>query len=179
MAKQQVALAEVEGEERVSLLAQIAELKEQLAAAQAEKQAMKSEKRAVTPRKQADTERVQYAWTTLEHALYADPEDSGAVQYFCSSLTDAGLLNEKQAATLALLSGVGTPSASQKQVGDYLRCNTWQVYNLRREAVQKIVGCLTIPEETVYDVLKLRRGQPKPERHTQYWPKKQATTEDE
>lgn len=93
---------------------------------------------------------------------------------FLDNLYEAGVLNRGQVVTLSAQSGLDGEPASQKQVADLIGCNTWQVYNYRRDALQRIAEALGVDWESLHEPLGLRRGNPLGTRVGRYLPKKQA-----
>lgn len=114
--------------------------------------------------KQVDEDAAVDAWTEFQKAIISVGE-------MADKLNSAGLWSEKEATTVYMLSGVDQDSASQKDVAEFLGCNTWMVFNYRRDALTKLASLIGENWEDLHEPLRMRRGAAKPERHSQYWEK--------
>lgn len=115
------------------------------------------------PSKPVDEEAIRGFWHSFQQGQMP-------IDRLTESLHIAGLWNDKEAATVYMLSSVDAEPATQKQVAEALGCNTWMVYNYRRDALSKLGAVVGIDWETLHEPLSIRRGAAKPERSTQYWP---------
>lgn len=88
-------------------------------------------------------------------------------------------LTEREAFVILALS-VQTGGATKREVGIELNKNEWQVYNIRRDAVRKLAPLMGLDDpEDAFAPLGLSRGHRLPERHTQYWPKKEVVAQED
>lgn len=148
-----------------SLIEFAARAKAEAAARRAETSANKPRKPDGTPatvRRQVDEDAVADAYADFTNGIKSVAELS-------ESLHKAGLWSEKEATTIYMLSAVDEEPATQKDVAVVLNCNTWMVFNYRRDALVKLGAVLGEDWEALHEPLRIRRGAAKPERHTQYW----------
>lgn len=119
---------------------------------------------SVIPRK-TDEDAASDAWAEYHNQLIS-------VSQLAERLHESGLWNEKEAQTVYWLSNKdGATPATQVQVATALGCNSWMVYNYRRDAMVKLAALVGGNWEDFHEELGIRRGAAKPERHTQYMPR--------
>lgn len=116
------------------------------------------------PRHQVDEQAVNDAWYEFQGT-----NSTMSVAELAEALHKAGLWSEKEATTIFMLSGYEQEPASQKEVAEVLNCNTWMVFNYRRDALTKLADVIGDDWEAYHEPLHIRRGAAKPERHSQYW----------